>query len=135
MIIHTPSAYKRRERYGDHDDATASSHEINSDEINCHQINSHEINLSQDQLSQDHLPRNQLNFIRLKKGYFEHLTESYGMQINQYNTSILQTSKKVKCFRDVSFTRLGAKGRATSVGEAVDVTCTEHNHPQDPGIK
>ena len=25
----------------------------------------------------------------------------------------------------------GCKGRATSVGEAVDVTCTEHNHPQD----
>ena len=25
----------------------------------------------------------------------------------------------------------GCKGRPTSVGEAVDVKCTEHNHPQD----
>ena len=29
------------------------------------------------------------------------------------------------------FTNLRYKGRATSVGEAVDVTCTEHNHPPD----
>ena len=29
------------------------------------------------------------------------------------------------------FHKAGCKGRATSVGEAVDVTCTEHNHPPD----
>ena len=32
----------------------------------------------------------------------------------------------------MSLTRLGAKEElCTSVGEAVDVTCTEHNHPPD----
>ena len=34
------------------------------------------------------------------------------------------------CFRDASFTGWG-KGRATSVGEAVDVTYTEHDPSQD----
>ena len=29
------------------------------------------------------------------------------------------------------FHRAGRERRATSVGEAVDVTCTERNHPQD----
>ena len=29
------------------------------------------------------------------------------------------------------FHKPGCKGTATSVGEAVDVTCTEHNRPQD----
>ena len=34
-------------------------------------------------------------------------------------------------FRRSTFHKAGCKGRATctSVGEAVDVTCTEHNHP------
>ena len=46
------------------------------------------------------------------------------------HASIPQTSKKAVHFQDASFTGWG-KGRATSVGEAADVTCTEHNHPQD----
>ena len=29
------------------------------------------------------------------------------------------------------FHKAGCKGRARSVGEAVDVTCTEHNYPPD----
>ena len=41
-----------------------------------------------------------------------------------------QISKKVKCFRNASF-QAEYNGRATSFGEAVDVTCTGHNHPQD----
>ena len=36
-----------------------------------------------------------------------------------------QTSKKVMRFGDEIFHKTGGKGRATSVGEAVDVTYTE----------
>ena len=36
-----------------------------------------------------------------------------------------------KVFWRCEFHGAGREGRATSVGEAVDVTSTEHNHPPD----
>ena len=39
--------------------------------------------------------------------------------------------KEGKVFWRCEFHRAGREGRATSVGETVDVTCTEHNHPPD----
>ena len=40
------------------------------------------------------------------------------------------TSKKVKCFGDVSSSQ-GWVQRAISVGKTIDITRTEHNHPPD----
>ena len=70
----------------------------------CHEINSHETNL----------PRNQLSFLGWKKVTLNwSCWNSFDLLVSQYKTStdasIPQTSKKVKCFGDVSFTRLGAK--------------------------
>ena len=45
-------------------------------------------------------------------------------------TNIIRFVKErnVKC---CEFHKAGCKGRATSVGEAIDVTCSEQNHPPD----
>ena len=41
--------------------------------------------------------------------------------------------KKVKCLGDAGFHKAVRKGRDTSFCEAVNVTCTEHNHPPVQG--
>ena len=63
-----------------------------------------------------------------------------------WQSSLKHTEDERRCFtkgkniiefmkgKKVKFSELhkaGCKGRATSVGEAVEVTCPEHNHPAD----
>ena len=42
-----------------------------------------------------------------------------------------ERSVKTKVFWQCEFHKAGCKGRATSVGEAIDIMCKEHNHPPD----
>ena len=41
----------------------------------------------------------------------------------------IHKGRKGKCFGNA-----GCKGRATSVGKVVGLTCTEHNHPPDQAL-
>ena len=43
----------------------------------------------------------------------------------------IREGKEHKVFWQCKFHKAGCKDRATSVGEAIDVTCSEHNHPPD----
>ena len=47
----------------------------------------------------------------------------------------IREGKECKVFWQCEFHKAGCKGRATSVGEAIDITCNEHNHPQDQASK
>ena len=109
--------------------------------------------LSQDQFSWDQLPPDQLSrdqlvkrsicheinsIFNVKKMVFWTLSKCFwniffwNSNKQHANIPVPQTSEKVKGFWDVSLTRLGAKEElCTSVGEAIDVTCTQHNHPPD----